>query len=819
VLVRGQREGYFDVLHLTGHATHRPEGPRFLTESETGYPEWVSAADIARAIPRRPPLTFLSGSRTGQSLAAGAVASLAENLLGRGFPAVLGWGQPVFETDATVAAAALYESLAAGFSPVRAVLDAHAAMLRANARHWHLLRLFVAGAAPGPPVTEPKKVRRKPAPPATNQKRFLGKAHNVAEQVVDRKDFVGRRRPLQRFVRALRGTDHPAGAVVYGLGGVGKSSLACRLCDRLEEFDPVVHVGKLNEPSLLRALEELSSNATERAHLQSSREALKYRMRAFLEARRDAGRKNVLLVLDDFEQNTPLLDGRPLIDPTAQEVLEALVRAVEQTGAARCLITSRYRLTTSQSTLFYQEELNAMPPAEADKKRRSLSGYQKAEEALRQQADRVADGNPRLMERLNLVLASPGLDHASLLQQVEAAAAEFREQILAKTLLSGLPDRTRQVMAAALLYQLPVPMEAVTALFPDRPAEEVRSGLAVAAAVGLVEEELAPEGVTIRVPRLLEPLLEAGRPPDQNAFAVAAAETLSRLWWECDYQLSELQSLELLRLAVLAKRGDIAAPVADAIGGSWTDAHRYREAHALYQGTIETIGRDYRLLGGLGRVSAMLGGGDGAHQMLSEALRSCPVDYAEKRAFLGYYYADLLRQRGELEEALHILQDELVPVYERLGDVRSRAVTLGQVADILQARGQLDEALRIRREEELPVYERLGDVRSRAVTLSEVADILAARGELDEALRVWREEVLPPIRRLQDLASLTGLLMRLGFYSTKKGNTDDARICLQEARDCATRLGNEKTLKAIEQLLAAIPTGDASKSASDSLPQ
>src|SRR5262249_41509144 len=45
-----------------------------------------------------------------------------------------------------------------------------------------------------------------------------------------------------------------------------------------------------------------------------------------------------------------------------------------------------------------------------------------------------------------------------------------------------------------------------------------------------------------------------------------------------------------------------------------------------------------------------------------------------------------------------------------LGDVRSRAVTLGQVADILQARGELDEALRIRREEELPVYERLGDV-------------------------------------------------------------------------------------------------------------
>jgi hypothetical protein len=41
---------------------------------------------------------------------------------------------------------------------------------------------------------------------------------------------------------------------------------------------------------------------------------------------------------------------------------------------------------------------------------------------------------------------------------------------------------------------------------------------------------------------------------------------------------------------------------------------------------------------------------------------------------------------------------------------------MGKIADILQARGELDEALRIRREEELPVYDRLGDVRSKAVT-------------------------------------------------------------------------------------------------------
>ena len=68
---------------------------------------------------------------------------------------------------------------------------------------------------------------------------------------------------------------------------------------------------------------------------------------------------------------------------------------------------------------------------------------------------------------------------------------------------------------------------------------------------------------------------------------------------------------------------------------------------------------------------------------------------------------------------------------------------MGKIADILSARGELDEALRIRREEELPVYERLGDVRERAVTMGNIADILYARGDLDEALRIHEAERWP----------------------------------------------------------------------------
>jgi hypothetical protein len=101
--------------------------------------------------------------------------------------------------------------------------------------------------------------------------------------------------------------------------------------------------------------------------------------------------------------------------------------------------------------------------------------------------------------------------------------------------------------------------------------------------------------------------------------------------------------------------------------------------------------------------------------------------------------ADILQSRGELEEAERIRRDDELPVYERLGDVRSKAVTMGYIADILQSRGELEEAERIRREELLPVYERLGDVRELLVGRAKLAMTLLRRdadGNREEAGRL-----------------------------------------------------------------------------------
>ena len=63
-LINKHDKGFFDVLHLAGHA----ENSYFITETESGEAEYSSAEDIAEALLfKNPQLIFLSACRTAYS--------------------------------------------------------------------------------------------------------------------------------------------------------------------------------------------------------------------------------------------------------------------------------------------------------------------------------------------------------------------------------------------------------------------------------------------------------------------------------------------------------------------------------------------------------------------------------------------------------------------------------------------------------------------------------------------------------------------------------------------------------------------------------
>ena len=151
----------------------------------------------------------------------------------------------------------------------------------------------------------------------------------------------------------------------------------------------------------------------------------------------------------------------------------------------------------------------------------------------------------------------------------------------------------------------------------------------------------------------------------------------------------------------------------------------------------------------------------------------------------------MLTARDQLDDALHIREEEELPVYQRLGNVREIAVCQGKIADILYTRGQLDEALTILQQEALPAFGRLGDVRAIAICQGKIADILHARGQLDEALTIREQEQLPVFEHLGDVRSALIARANLALNLLQRaapGDRDKARSLLCLALADARRL-------------------------------
>jgi hypothetical protein len=133
---------------------------------------------------------------------------------------------------------------------------------------------------------------------------------------------------------------------------------------------------------------------------------------------------------------------------------------------------------------------------------------------------------------------------------------------------------------------------------------------------------------------------------------------------------------------------------------------------------------------------------------------------------------------------------------------------MGKIADILQARGETDEALRIRQEEELPVYERLGDVRKRSVTLQNIAAGLLAAGGLEQG-RIQEiydalAEAFGIARKLRWPEGIAFIGIQLAEILARAGHRDEALAVLHEAEAGFRVLGHAEGIEHVGRLRDAI---------------
>ncbi len=479
-LIASKDRGYFDVIHLSGHATIKDQKPYFITETEYGDRQDTSAEDIARELQfNLPKLLFLSGCRTGYSDGDESL-SMAEKLLENGAKTVLGWGQPVRDKEAADTAAILYEKLSQGFTLSESLAFTYQKLLENQARDWHCLRLYVRGSIPEALV---RRGQKKPLPPVSVVDQFVDPETKYL-RVATRETFIGRRRDLQDCLQVLKKpfdnpkAIHKAGVFLQGFGGNGKSTLAARLCDRLPDYTKLVWHQQIDQPSLVKTLAK-KLDRPQRQILLDSNEDLDYRLKNVFDV---FGQLNqpLLLILDDFEWNLecPSSSDDYILKAEVAQLLQALVWAIQETNYYhRLIITSRYTFNSPLLEKFYH--LKSLPSfkykeSDLEKKLRRLEHFSsgKIDKNYIERALTLADGNPRLLEWLNNEVLSAGNIDTKLRSFENETDVTWRDKIVWR--LEEKPqlltdEALEKVVSNCLIYEIPVPLVALEAVCQSVP--------------------------------------------------------------------------------------------------------------------------------------------------------------------------------------------------------------------------------------------------------------------------------------------------------------------------------------------------------------
>jgi tetratricopeptide (TPR) repeat protein/MinD-like ATPase involved in chromosome partitioning or flagellar assembly len=472
-LGRRLEQEQYDVVHLSGHADIDKHGrPFFIMEDETGKRKDVLPEKLwQEALIENPPrLLFLSGNRTGETPDKDAGNSFA-GVLAENYqtPAILSWSRPISDQHAMHAAKMIYRELSRGKSILEALQRARYELIKNFPTTSYpaqcLLRLYSSHQELNAIVSTGHKIRVQPR----RLKYTYLKQSRV--QVLEQ-GFVGRRRQLQASLRTLMHDHEKIGVLLHGTGGLGKSCLAGKICERFEKHHLIIIHGRLNSITMAAALKDAFINTWDEtgqkllaAEAEMTDKLAKLCTSSFKQ-------KNYLILLDDFEQNLEGADrGQPdLLLPEAAELLEVLLHYLPFSGKmTQLIITCRYLFSLvgkGHDQVKQKLEpicLTSFQLAEQRKKVRELEHILNyPDKAVVELLVAAGQGNPRLMEWLDILVGEMRESEVPLLlEAVKDKREEFIRSHVIRELLHCGGDELARFLGRFAIYRQPVLIDGV----------------------------------------------------------------------------------------------------------------------------------------------------------------------------------------------------------------------------------------------------------------------------------------------------------------------------------------------------------------------
>jgi hypothetical protein len=508
----------YDVVHLSGHADIDKNGrPFFIMEDETGSRQDVFPNKLwQEALIENPPrLLFLSGCRTGETPQTDAAVSFARVLVeNHQVPAVLGWGRSVSDQQATIAEKMIYKELSRGRSILEAIQRARVELINnfPGISHpaWPLLRLFSSSIPLNAIVKKGQQIKPKP--------RGMKHTYLKHSQVkILEEGFVGRRRQLQHSLKALKHDRDKIGVLLHGTGGLGKSCLAGKICERFSQHNLIIVHGRFNAITIEAALKDAFIAAKDKTGVKILAEEAEMTDKLAKLCASAFKQKNYLIILDDFEQNlegAKLGQPGPLL-PETVPLLQSLLHYLHLSGKmTQLIITSRYEFTLSEQNRDLVKErlelvyLTSFQPAEQHKKVQELNHILNYPvPAIAFQLLTSGRGNPRLMEWLDILVGQMSeAEVPQLLKAVKNKQEEFIRSHVIRELLRRGGEELERFLSWFSIYRLPVLIEGVEQIAGKAGLQGWQELLHLGMGLSLVEHDQARKNYGV-MPLLREEVL------------------------------------------------------------------------------------------------------------------------------------------------------------------------------------------------------------------------------------------------------------------------------------------------------------------------
>ena len=417
----------YHILYISGHASPGT----LILENEEGSEVKVTPKDLTDQIfptGRKPPLVVLAACSTALSGKVKGVTgeeelpNIAIELVEKGVSTVIAMQAPVSDLYASMLAGRLFNKLSTEEEP-RPLPALHEACRFLDVERkkdasqnnplppeW-ATPVFFSRHLPSllfNPDTETFKAVKEPQQAVFDQ--------GVVVRRID--DFIGRRREQRELLRHLRDPDS-SGALIRGIGGVGKSTLAAQVVHRLVEggMFPISVAGETNPEKLLervgqRLLDQAQGMGMDHNHPLREIANLMRRGEMPWEDRFRILSQNILpqvpilLLVDNFEDNLVVPDGADGWEIQNDSLGKLLALWLNNPGMSRLLVTSRYPFPLPDSGEVDLKEFHLGPLSFAETRKliMRLEGVKALGPKDQRRAWEEVGGHPRSLEYLDALL-------------------------------------------------------------------------------------------------------------------------------------------------------------------------------------------------------------------------------------------------------------------------------------------------------------------------------------------------------------------------------------------------------------------------------